>query len=213
MDYIIIVLKCMFIYAYLIVLLRFLGKKEFSQLSIFDFVVFLIISELMIMHFDGNLVELINSIVATLTLVIIDKVCSFFTLKNKKFRDLLEGTPVYIIFQGKVDHEAMKKHRYNIDSLCQHLRSQQIDSISDVEFAILETNGDLSVFLKKECKVRHPEPVVSDGEFVDEVLEKLKMDRKWVIKELKRLNILDYKEVFYALVEKNRLFVIKKNEK
>ena len=93
MDYIIIILKSIFVYVYLICLLRFLGKKEFSQLSIFDFVVFLIIAEMMTMSFDGEWIEMIDSIIATFSLVLIDKFCSCLAMQSKKIRDLLEGKP------------------------------------------------------------------------------------------------------------------------
>lgn len=210
MSYIAIILKCVFIYVYLIILLRFLGKKEFSQLSIFDFIVFLMISEFMIMYFDGDLNEFIKSVVATFTLVLIDKVCSYFALRSKKIRDLLEGKPTYIIYNGKTDQNAMTKQRYNIDSLCQHLRSQQVGSISEVQFALLETNGDLSVFLKKDCSVIHPEPLIIDGLIMHEALNKMNLDENWLIKELKKYHISDYQSVFYCIAEKERLFIIKK---
>lgn len=210
MSYIVIILKCVFIYVYLISLLRFLGKKEFSQLSIFDFVVFLVISELMIMYFDGDFKDLIHSVIATFTLVVVDKWCSYFALKNKKIRDLLEGKPTYIIFNGKIDQKAMIKLRYNLDSLCQHLRMQQVGSISEVEFAILETNGDLSVFLKKDSIIKHPEPVIMDGLIMHEVLEKLKLDESWLIQKLKQQNIMRYQDVFYCIIEKQGLYIIKK---
>ena len=210
MSYIVIILKCVFIYVYLISLLRFLGKKEFSQLSIFDFVVFLVISELMIMYFDGDFTDLIRSVIATFTLVVVDKWCSYFALKNKKIRDLLEGKPTYIIFNGKINQKAMIKLRYNLDSLCQHLRMQQVGSISEVEFAILETNGDLSVFLKKDCIIKHPEPVIMDGLIMHEVLDKLKLDENWLIQKLKQQNIMRYQDVFYCIIEKQGLYIIQK---
>lgn len=210
MSYIVIILKCVFIYVYLISLLRFLGKKEFSQLSIFDFVVFLVISELMIMYFDGDFKDLIHSVIATFTLVVVDKWCSYFALKNKKIRDLLEGKPTYIIFNGKINQKAMIKLRYNLDSLCQHLRMQQVGSISEVEFAILETNGDLSVFLKKDCIIKHPEPVIMDGLIMHEVLDKLKLDENWLIQKLKQQNIMRYQDVFYCIIEKQGLYIIQK---
>lgn len=210
MSYIVIILKCVFIYVYLISLLRFLGKKEFSQLSIFDFVVFLVISELTIMYFDGDFTDLIRSVIATFTLVVVDKWCSYFALKNKKIRDLLEGKPTYIIFNGKINQKAMIKLRYNLDSLCQHLRMQQVGSISEVEFAILETNGDLSVFLKKDCIIKHPEPVIMDGLIMHEVLDKLKLDENWLIQKLKQQNIMRYQDVFYCIIEKQGLYIIQK---
>lgn len=209
MDYIIIILKSIFVYAYLICLLRFLGKKEFSQLSIFDFVVFLIIAELMTMSFDDGLKEMIHSVIATFSLVLVDKGCSYLAMQNKQIRDFLEGKPTYIIYKGKVDQKAMEKLSYNIDSLCQHLRTQQVGSVSEVEFAVLETNGDLSILLKKDCEVVHPEPVIMDGEINTHVLDHLGLDENWLMKELKKHHV-HYQDIFYCVIEKERLFFIMK---
>lgn len=210
MDYIIIILRSAFVYVYLICLLRFLGKKEFSQLSIFDFVVFLIIAELMTMSFDGTMEELIHSVIATLSLVLLDKACSYASMQSKKIRDFLEGKPTYIIYKGEVDQQAMNKLNYNIDSLCQQLRSQQVGSISEVEFAVLETNGDLSLLLKKDCEVVHPEAVIIDGEINHEILKRLGLNQNWLIKELKKHHIDHYEDIFYCVIEKERLFFIMK---
>lgn len=210
MDYIIIILRSAFVYVYLICLLRFLGKKEFSQLSIFDFVVFLIIAELMTMSFDGTMEELIHSVIATLSLVLLDKACSYASMQSKKIRDFLEGKPTYIIYKGEVDQQAMNKLNYNIDSLCQQLRSQQVGSISEVEFAVLETNGDLSLLLKKDCEVVHPEAVIIDGEINHEILKRLGLNQNWLIKELKKYHIDHYEDIFYCVIEKERLFFIMK---
>mgnify|MGYP003275674043 FL=1 len=210
MEYIIIILKSIFVYVYLICLLRFLGKKEFSQLSVFDFVVFLIIAELMTMSFDETLPEMLDSVIATLSLVILDKISSSLSMTSKKLRDFLDGTPSYIITNGKVNQKMMRKLKYNVDALCQQLRQQQIGSISEVEFAILETNGTLSTLLKKDCQVAHPEPVIIDGEIIKDILTTLNKDENWLVNELKRHHVQDYHDVFYCVVEKERLFFIMK---
>lgn len=210
MEYIVIILKSVFVYVYLICLLRFLGKKEFSQLSVFDFVVFLIISELMIMSFDGDMSDMIDSLIATLALVILDKGSSKLALHSKKIRDIIDGKPTYIIYKGKLDQLAMKKLNYNIDALCQQLRVEQVSSVSEVEYALLETNGDLSILLSKDCQVLHPEPVISDGHMMSHVLRQLGKDENWLVNELKRHHVHNYQDVFYCVVEKDRLFFIMK---
>lgn len=209
MDYIIIILKSIFVYVYLICLLRFLGKKEFSQLSIFDFVVFLIIAEMMTMSFDEEWIEMIDSIIATFSLVLIDKCCSRLAMQSKKIRDLLEGKPTYIIYQGKIDQKAMKKLNYNVDSLCQQLRSQQIGSVSEIQYAILETNGDLSILTKKDSKVVHPEPLILDGQINQDVLKQLNYSPGKLKQELKSQHV-EIEDVFYCVLEKQGLFFIKK---
>ena len=199
-----IVYKSLFSYNYIILLLRFLGKKECSQLSIHDFVVFLLIADLMVMGFDDNI---LISIVATLTLVISDYLTSFLSLKSKRIRDIVEGKPTHIVINGKLDIDAMRKCKYTCDSLSQHLRQSGISSLSEVAFASLETNGQLSVIKHKDNIVLQIEPVIIDGLVQEAVLERCGYNRAWLKKELKGL---DFNEIMYAVIEKKRLFFLKK---
>lgn len=107
MEYIVVAFKSLFCYVYLIILLRLLGKKEFSQLNIFDLVVFLLIADLMAISFEKGM-GLLHAVIATSVLALVDFICSAISLKNKKLRDLLEGTPCYIINRGKIDYEKMQ---------------------------------------------------------------------------------------------------------
>lgn len=199
-----------FIYIYLTVLLRFIGKKEFSQLNVFDFVVFLIISEIMTMSLENHDLTVIDSVIATLTLIFLDRIESMITIRSKKIRDLLEGTPCYIIYHGKIQYEHMKKLRYSIDDLCHHLRVSNIDSVSKVDCAILETNGSLSVIKKEESITVIPDALISDGAINEEALQMLNKDRSWLIEKLKAKGIDDYHCVLYCILEKNGLYIIKK---
>ncbi len=122
-----------FMYIYLTVLLRFFGKKEFSQLNVFDFVVFLVISEITTMSLETQDLSVLDSVIATLTLIILDRIESFVTMRSKKLRDFFEGRPCYIIYKGKIQYQTMKKLRYSIDDLCHHLRVSDNDSFSKVE--------------------------------------------------------------------------------
>ena len=104
-----------FMYIYLTVLLRLFGKKEFSQLNVFDFVVFLVISEITTMSLETQDLSVLDSVIATLTLIILDRIESFITMRSKKLRDFFEGRPCYIIYRGKIQYQNMKKLRYSID--------------------------------------------------------------------------------------------------
>lgn len=201
---------CIFIYIYLTVLLRLIGKKEFSQLNVFDFVVFLIISEIMTMSLEAKELTIIDSIIATITLVVLDRIESMITIRSKKIRDLLEGTPCYIIYHGKIQYEHMKKLRYSIDDLCHHLRVSNIDSVSKVDCAILETNGSLSVIEKDQSVTIVPDALISDGAINEEALKMLEKDRCWLKEELRKKGINDYHQVLYCVLEKKGLYIIKK---
>lgn len=200
----------LFCYFYLIVLLRILGKKEFSQLNIFDFVVFLLIADLIVLSFDRTEFRLLEAIIATTVLVMADLLCSHIAMKSKRARDWIEGTPTYIVSKGKIHYDNMKKSRYNIESLAQHLRQQSISSLSEVDYAILETNGNLSILKKDDNKVIHPALVIMDGIIIHESLEKMNLNEDWLYKQLKKQGEKNEKDIVYAVVEKNGLFFLKK---
>ena len=104
----------------------------------------------------------------------------------------------------------MASLKYSVDDLCHHLREQGIGSISEVEFAVLETDGQLSVIETKKNEVKVPAAIISDGVIDYEILKLLNRDEAWLIKQLQQSGIQDYHDVFYCVVEKGRLFVIKK---
>lgn len=199
-----------FIYIYLTILLRLFGKKEFSQLNVFDFVVFLIISEIMTMSLDTKDLTIIDSVIATITLIILDRIESFLTIHSKKLRDIFEGRPCYIIFHGKIQYDAMKKLRYSIDDLCHHLRVHNIDSVSKVDYAVLETNGSLSIIEKQESITDLPDALISDGNINEEALQLLGKDKNWLMKELKKHHVGHIEDVMYCVLEKKGLYIIKK---
>lgn len=198
------------IYIYLSILLRIFGKKEFSQLNVFDFAVFLIVAEIMTDTLGNDDFPFIYGVIATSTLIIIDRLVSLITLKSKRLRDIFEGRPTYIIYKGKLNQKAMKKQRYTVDDLSHHLRENNIDSISKVEFALLETNGTLSIITKEECCVELPDALIIDGIINEDNLKLLNLDINWLKKELKKQHIHNIDDIFYCILEKEKLLVIKK---
>ena len=184
--------------------------KEFSQLNVFDFVVFLIIAEIMTDTVGNKDFTFFHGVIATITLIVVDRLVSMITMKSKRLRDIFEGRPTYIIFKGKLDQEKMKKQRYTVDDLSHHLRVNDIDSISKVEFALLETNGSLSIISKDECVVELPDALICDGIVDENNLKLLNRDLNWLKKELKKQHIDHIEDVFYCILEKDRLLVIKK---
>lgn len=210
MKYSEIILISFMTYFYLVFLLRFLGKKEMSQLSVLDLIVFLIISELMTLSIGDDKITFFHSVVSTLIIVLIDKVCSYISMRYKPIKKLLEGHPTYIIYQGKVNKEKMKSLSYSVNDLCHHLRSQGIGSLSDVEFAILETDGHLSVIEKNNAHYQIPDSLINDGQINQDALTLLKKDEKWLKSQLKKEGIHHIEDIFYCILEDNQLFYIKK---
>lgn len=104
----------------------------------------------------------------------------------------------------------MKELRYTVDDLSHHLRVNDIDSISKVAFALLETNGTLSIITKKECTVKLPDALICDGIVDEENLKYLNKDLNWLKNELKKQGIDKVEDVFYCILEKDGLLTIKK---
>lgn len=210
MKYIEIFIESFGTYILLVLMIRFLGKKEMSKLSVSDLIVFLIISELMTISIGNENVNFLQATLAVLVIVFMDKLFTLISLKSPFFKKMVEGHPTFIVFQGKLNQKKMASLKYSVDDLCHHLREQGIGSLSEVDFAVLETDGQLSVIETKNSEVKAPAAIISDGQINYEILQLMNRDENWLIKKLKEAGIHDYHEVFYCVVEKERLFVIKK---
>lgn len=210
MKYVEIIIECFGVYFYLIFMLRILGKKEMSKLSISDLIVFLIISELMTISIGDDKIQFVDGALAVLVIVALDKLCSYLVMRYKSIQKILEGHPTYIVYQGKVNQEKMKALNYSINDLCHHLRQEGVGSLSEVEFAILEKDGNLSVIEKEKNIVDMPDALISDGEINKDILQTMGKDEKWLIDLLKKEGIVDYHHLFYCVKEKDGLFYIRK---
>ncbi len=148
-------------------------------------------------------------------------------LKNPKFGRIIQGEPIVLIKNGKILEDTMRKVRINLDDLLMGLRRNKLPNLSDVEFAILEPNGKISVIPKSQARPVRPQDlkidtqyeglpvmVIEDGNILEDNLEENNLDSKWLEKELKRQGIHDVNEVFAATLDtQGRLFVSKKLDK
>ena len=186
-----------------------MGKREIGQLGVVDLIVSILIAELAAISIDNREESVFLSIVPICILVLIEISIAFLSLKSKKVRNLFDGNPSIIINSGKVNFNEMIKQRYNLDDLMTQLRELGIRSIEEVDYAVLETSGKLSVF-SKENKLdgEYPIPLILDGTINYDTLKQIKKNKKWVDEVLykERVNVED---IFYAFYRKNRLYIIK----
>ncbi|MGE5455685.1 MAG: DUF421 domain-containing protein [Ignavibacteriales bacterium] len=202
------IIKTFILYFFIVLMYRIMGKKEVGKLSIIDLIVSILIAELAAISIENYDKSVFLSIIPIIVLVIIEVSISYITLKNPKVRKLVEGNPTVIIKKGKVNFTEMSKLRYSIDDLITQLRSKEIKSIEEIDYAVLENNGTLSVFKKSKD---YPMPIIVDGNIDYEALRGINKNIKWISDILKNKNIsLD--EVFYAFYTKSRTFIIKKSE-
>ena len=218
--------RTLIIYIVVVASLRFMGKRQLGQLQPSEMVIAMMISEVATIPMEYVGTPLVYGIIPTITLIIAEAALSFLTLKNKKIRYLVSGSPTLLIEKGKVLEKEMEKLRFNIDDLLEELRGAGYSNISDIEYAIIETNGLLSVIPKAKKRPVTPEDlnievdyeglpliVISDGEFNYYALKRSGINKNWLLKKLKEdYNIKDVKDVFIAIVDAQKnLFVQKKS--
>lgn len=208
MDVLIVLFRTLLFYVIITVVYRFMGKREVGELSIMDLIVSILIAELAAISIDKYKSNLLITIIPICVLVVVQIVIAKISLKNPNVREKIEGVPSVIVNRGKINFKEMLKQRYNLDDLLTQLREKGIRSIDEVDYAILETSGKLSVFEKGNNK-NYPLPVILDGEIDYETLAQIKKDEQWLDKVLKERNlVLD--NVFYAFYKDKNLFIIEK---
>ncbi len=195
-------------YGIIFITFRIMGKREIGELNVVDLIIFLMIAEISVFSIEELEKPLFYSVIAIGLLVFLQKVLSYITLKNSKVRDKIEGTPSVLIANGRVDYKEMNKQKYTFDDLLNQLRDKDIRSISEVDYAILEVGGTLSVFKKGESKIS-PLPVIISGHFIKENFRYLDINEEDVKQILKDKGYDDIKKILYANYEHDELFIIK----
>ncbi|WP_340372663.1 DUF421 domain-containing protein [Peribacillus sp. FSL E2-0218] len=210
-----IVMRSLFFLIVLFLITKVLGKKQLSQLSFFEYVTGITIGNVgaeLATKVEGNI---IHGVLSILVFALAPFLAGSISLKSKTFRDLVEGKASVFIKDGKVMEDNLKKEKYTIDELLALLRKKDVFDVSEVEFALLEANGDFSVMLKKQnqpltpkdlnipvAAVKEPQTVVMDGLILDEPLSTIGLNRNWLHTEIDKLGVtLD--NVFLAQANSN----------
>lgn len=189
---------------------RIIGKKLLAQLTYFDFVIGIILGTIagaFVVQTTRGLMVLISPLVLALAILAIEGLA----LKNRFFRKLAQGEPLVVIRNGKILEENMKRVRYDLQNLRTQLRGQGVFDFSEVEYAVLEPNGQLSVLKKsqhlpvtpKDLDLKSgykglPTEIILDGEVLTRNLQANGLDFNWLYRELQARNVADVKDVFYA---------------
>ncbi|WP_248736494.1 DUF421 domain-containing protein [Neobacillus rhizosphaerae] len=214
--YLSIIFRTVLLYVVMLIIFRVMGKREIGELSILDLVVFIMIGEMAVIAIENTKDPLLHTVIPMVLLMCIQVTLAILSLKNKKFRDLIDGKPSIIINRGKIDEAEMKKLRYNFDDLMTQLREKDIRSITDVEFAILETSGKLSVLEKIEepKKPKTPSengditiPLIIDGTIEEESLKRINKTNLWLRQELKKKGYRDIKKISFCSYENGKFFI------
>lgn len=188
-----VLIRTLIIYLVFIITIRLMGKRQVGELEISELVITFMISELATMPIQNPTIPLSYAVIPIIVLVVGEIVFSFLITKSKLLKKLIVGNPSYIIKKGKLNQGELSRLRMGVSELLYELRLKDIDDISNVDYAILEENGKLSVFEKDKSKLSHA--IIIDGDIVKSNLELICKDEKWVLSYLKRHKI-DLKNVF-----------------
>ena len=201
------IVRTIFLYLLILIIFRLMGKREIGELSVFDLVVNIMIAEMAVMAIEESTTIMLNSVASMIFLMIIQITMARLSLKSKKFRDLVDGSPTIIINQGKIDEKAMRQQRYNFDDLLQQLREKDIRNIADVEFAILEPSGKLSVFEKEKMEDDITLPLIIDGKIQMDHLRRIKQTELWVKQQLKKRGYPDIKKISFCSIQNGQFYI------
>lgn len=207
--------RTLFLYLVLIFAVRLMGKRQIGEMEPAEFVVTMLVANLAAIPMQDGAIPLYSGLVPILTVLGMELVLSGLILRSVRLRRLLCGKPVILIDNGKILQENLKSARINLDELTGQLRAKDVLDIRTVQFAILETSGDLSVFPYPKEKpasakdagvqatAQHlPVTVVEDGYLSRENLERAKKDEKWLEKVLSQHNC-GVKETFLLTVDES----------
>lgn len=218
-------LRTAIMYVFVTIGIRVMGKRQIGDMQPNELVVTLLISEIAAIPLQDTTQPLLNGVMAIFTLVIIEIMISFLSLKSIRFRRLMNGKSIVIIKNGVVDEKAMRKVRMTVIDLVELLRDRDIFDLGTVAYAVLEVNGSLSVLLKPEHQPITPKvakiksekssmqiPVITDGKLIDESLKALRIQKRDIEKKL-QYKKCEIKDVFLMTIDRDgNNNIVKKGE-
>ncbi|WP_077325217.1 DUF421 domain-containing protein [Virgibacillus siamensis] len=213
-EFLLTIIRSVLAFLLLMVMARIMGKKQLSQLTFFDYCVGITIGSIAAsMAIDQN-IKISNGLVGLIIMGLFPVLLSFFGLRSLKFRKLTDGKPTVLIEDGKILENNLKKSKVSIDELMLFLREKNVFKVTDVEMAVIETNGQLSVLKKSEQqpltpsqlgitvnKEHGPAIVVMDGKLMDKSLQSLGYSSEWLKGEIQKQGATDYEDVFLAQID------------
>ncbi|RDU21958.1 DUF421 domain-containing protein [Anaerosacchariphilus polymeriproducens] len=224
-DYIALIIRTTAIFIFLLLLTRLLGKRQMSQLTFLNYIVGITIGNVaasIIIESEHTLYKFVG----LFWWVILAGIIGFISLKWPNFKVLVDGQPTIIIKNGTLVKKALKACRLNMDDVSMMLRERSIFSVQDVDYAILEANGRLSIMKKSEklevtkenmnIKVYPskylPSEIIVDGTIMKKNLAEYNLNEIWLKEQLKKQNIKSEKEVFFAQLQEDGCLYIEKNK-
>lgn len=212
MELFITMFRTFFFYCFILFVYRIMGKREVGELGIIDLIISILIAELVAMSIEKTNESIFYTLIPISVLVLIEISLAYLSIKSKKIRILLDGKPQIIIKNGILNYKEMIKSRYSLDDLLMQLRQQSIKSIDEIEYAILEHNGKLSIFkYQNNKKSSYPMPLIIDGQIQEYTLKDINKTKYWLIKKISNKS-LKIQDIFYAFYKNKYIYIIKKDK-
>jgi uncharacterized membrane protein YcaP (DUF421 family) len=205
-------IRTIIIYILVSISLKAMGKRQLGELEISELVSTLLISEIASLPIADPDIPLMNAIIPLIFIVCLEIIISTVKNKSEKLKRYVEGEPTFVIYQGVLRQDALKQHRISINELLCEIRMQGVADIKDVYYAILEQNGKLSVFEKKDC-AGFSHTVIIDKEINEMRIKALGYNDTWVKKQLERHKVKQSDVFLMTVDDSGNTYIIKNDEK
>lgn len=219
-------IRSIFLYIIVLIVMRLMGKREIGQLQPFELAISIMIADLASTPMADAGIPLTNGIIPILALLVMHLIISILNIKSIKARAILCGKPAILIYRGRIDEKMLRKERFTVNELEERLRGNNIVNIGDVEYAILETSGQITVIQKPEKKNVTIEDLklkpqyeglsydlVLDGKVMYENLKILKKDYEWLKKQVNKFGIEPEQALLVTIDGKGEIFCQEKVQK
>lgn len=204
---VIVFIRTAILYTIVVIVMRLMGKRQIGELQPYEFVITIMISDLASLPMQDTRFPLLLGIVPIITLLVLKMLLSQVQLKSQYLRKIIDGEPTILIYKGKLNYYSLKSQQINIDELMEELRLLGYFNLTDIQAAILETNGKISILPSNSRKDNtNKEPIlskiiISDGKINKNSLTSINKDEKWINTVLKNNNISSMKDVLIAMYD------------
>lgn len=218
--------RTIILYIVVLIVMRLMGKREIGQLQPFELAISILIADLASVPMAETGIPITNGIIPILGLLVMHLMISVINLKSNRAREIICGKPRILIYRGKIDEKALKKERFSINELQENLRSKNIMNLGDVEYAILETSGEVTVVQKPNKRNAIPEDfgimpeyegisydLIVDGKVMKDNLRKLGKNYEWLKKQVEKFNAKPNEILIATIDGKGQFFCQKRNRK
>ena len=217
--------RSILIYIFVLIVMRLMGKREIGQLQPFELAIAIMIADLASIPMTDPGIPISNGIISILGLLVMHLIISIINMKSIKAREVICGKPTILIYRGKIDEKALKKERFTINELEERLRGNNVVSLGDVEYALLETSGQVTVIQKPEKRNTIPEDfnivpeyegipydLVVDGKIMDDNLKAIGKNREWLKKQVEKFKMKPEEALVVTYDGKGQIFCQKKEK-